>query len=72
MERIVLSLTKEKGMGEPLTEKQIELWRQTLSLTLGPYAYLMSVEDIEKIRDNLQSKCANKDGELIQLPTYLF
>ena len=39
-----------------LTESQIKNWRNTLSMTLGPYAFIMPVEQIQKFRDMMQKK----------------
>ena len=37
-----------------LTPEQIRNWRNVLSTQLGPYAFIMPVEQIEKFRDRLQ------------------
>jgi hypothetical protein len=37
-----------------MTDKQIENWRKILAMDIGPYAYLMSKEEIEMWRDKLQ------------------
>jgi len=44
---------------EKLTPEQIENWRKVLLGMLGPYALIMSVEDIQKFRDRLQDKADN-------------
>jgi len=41
-------------MAEPLTEEQIENWRKILCLTLGGYALIMPVEEIEATRAKMQ------------------
>ena len=45
-----------------LTPEQIENWRNVLLMTLGPYAMLMTAEQIQKYRDMMQEK-ANKLGD---------
>jgi hypothetical protein len=37
----------------PLTDEQVKNWRSTLFLTLGPWAMMMPVEQIEAIRDRM-------------------
>ena len=37
-----------------MNEKQIEDWRRILSTTVGAYAYIMPVEEIEAARDKIQ------------------
>jgi hypothetical protein len=39
-----------------MTKEQIENWRRVLGGILGPYAFLMSEEDIIKMRDKLQKQ----------------
>ena len=39
-----------------LTDKQLENWRKVLSTTLGPYALLMSKEEVQVMRDKMQGK----------------
>ena len=41
---------------EKLTPKQIENWRKVLFLTLGSYAFIMSDEEVQKTKDNMQEK----------------
>lgn len=38
----------------PLTESQIQNWRNMLLGQIGPYVNIMPVEEIEQIRKNLQ------------------
>jgi hypothetical protein len=38
-----------------LTPEQIKNWRNVLLGMLGPYALLMPDEDVQKMRDNMQS-----------------
>jgi len=42
-----------------LTPEQIVNWRKMLSMILGPYAFLMSGEEVQKIRDNMQNNVDN-------------
>ena len=37
-----------------LSDKQIEHWRKILSATLGPYAYMMPKEEVQKMKDSMQ------------------
>ena len=41
-----------------LTPEQVGNWRKMLSGQLGPYAFIMPVEQIEKIRDRMQGQRA--------------
>jgi hypothetical protein len=41
---------------ETLTDEQIKNWRKILSLSLGPYAFIMPKEEVQKIKDNMQNK----------------
>jgi hypothetical protein len=49
-----------------LTEKQVSKWREALGMIIGPYAYLLPVEDINRIRDGMADKIAE------EYPTYDF
>ena len=40
---------------DKLTPEQIKNWRSVLLGMLGPYALLMPDEDVQKMRDNMQS-----------------
>ena len=44
----------------PLTDEQVENWRNVLCLTLGPYALMMPAEQIQTIRDRMQ-----RDAEVL-------
>ena len=37
-----------------MNDNQIENWRKVLSLSIGPYAFLIPREEIERIRGNFQ------------------
>jgi len=37
-----------------LTEDQIEHWRRALYMMVGPYALIAPVEEVQKMRDNMQ------------------
>ena len=41
---------------EPLTEEQIQNWRRVLTMTLGPYALIMPVEEVQKMRNMMQEE----------------
>lgn len=43
-------------MSDEMTELQIENWRQMLSLSLGPYAFIMPKEEIQQIRNKMQER----------------
>jgi hypothetical protein len=47
-------------MTEKLTPEQIENWRNVLRYTFGPYAMIMSDEEIQKHRDMEQSRTDKK------------
>lgn len=40
----------------PLTDEQIENWRRVMVSVIGPYALFMSKEEIQRLRDRMQSK----------------
>ena len=46
-----------------LTNKQIENWRTVLISSLGPYALIMSADQIEKIATNMQKHIDKKTDE---------
>jgi hypothetical protein len=46
-----------------LTPKQIENWRKTLFVTLGPYAWTMSEEEIETVRAKMNASFATLEPE---------
>lgn len=48
-------------MNEPLTDEQIKNWRNTLSYSLGPYAFMMSKEEVQRIKDKMQND-VNKES----------
>ena len=55
-------------MGKPLTDEQIENWRKCLRLTLGAYALIMPIEEIQQLHDKMQAKidaalCKPEGGE---------
>lgn len=50
------------GLTRHLTPEQVENWRKILCGMLGPYALIMSVEDIHKMRDKFQNKINKLDG----------
>ena len=39
---------------DKLTDEQVEYWRRILAMTLGPYAYMMPKEEVQKMRDKMQ------------------
>ena len=39
-----------------LTPEQIANWRKMMSAQLGPYAYLMPDEDVQKYKDKMQER----------------
>ena len=39
---------------EPLTPEQVENWRKILRGMVGPYASILSAEEINSLRDSLQ------------------
>ena len=41
---------------DKLTPEQIENWRKTLCGMLGPYALIMPDEEVQMMRDKMQSK----------------
>ena len=57
-----IGLVKEYIKEKKLTKEQILYWRETLSMMIGPYAYIMPVEEIQKHRDKMQEQ-VNRIGE---------
>jgi hypothetical protein len=61
-----LQTTNERAndMSEPLTDQQVENWRRILTAQLGPYALIMTREQIQEYRDRLQALAytANKSA----------
>jgi hypothetical protein len=51
---------------EKLTEEQILNWRKALSITIGPYAFICSKEEIQLFRDTMQKNINNLDKPPIQ------
>lgn len=43
-------------MSEELTPEQIENWRNVIFRMIGPYAFYMPKEDVQKFRDMLQAR----------------
>ena len=48
---------------EPMTEEQVKNYRDVLVGMIGPYAFLMSYEEIQKHRDVMQ----NRSDQLLSL-----
>jgi len=44
-----------------LSPEQIENWRRVLAMLIGPYAFLMKPEEIQRHRDVMQGKLLNDD-----------
>jgi len=42
-------------MKDKLSDQQVENWRRSLSLTFGPYAYIMPREQVQAFRDRMQA-----------------
>jgi hypothetical protein len=40
----------------PLTPNQIKNWRKALSTQLGPYAFVMPVEEVQAMHDIVQKR----------------
>jgi hypothetical protein len=38
-----------------LTSEQIQHWREVLCGQIGPYAFMMPVEEVQRLRDKMQS-----------------
>jgi hypothetical protein len=49
---------------DKLTPEQIKNWRNVLLGMLGPYALLMPDEDVQKMRDNMQSHFSEPNDKL--------
>lgn len=48
------------GTKTKLTPQQIANWRKILSITLGPYAFMMPENEIERHRDRMQESFGEK------------
>ena len=44
-----------------MTDEQIENWRKVLSITVGPYAFIMPKEDVQKMKNKFQSLAEKQD-----------
>ena len=47
---------EKKMTNEPLTDEQIDNWRNLLSLSVGPYAFIMPKEEVQKLADKMQDQ----------------
>ena len=53
------------SINEILTDQQVENWRKVLCLQLGPYAFIMPKEEIQKLRNKMQRMADSFDeGDL--------
>ena len=46
---------------QELTDEQVEKWRNMLYVMVGPYAKMMTKEEIQTYRDNMQNKIDNEE-----------
>jgi len=46
---------------DQLTDEQIEHWRKAIALSIGPYAFIMPKEEIERISNTQQERINNLD-----------
>lgn len=46
-------------MSELLTDEQIKNWRRLLFHTFGLWAYIMPVEEVQRLRDEVQEEADN-------------
>ncbi len=51
----------ENTDSEKLTPEQIQNWRNVLAGLLGPYALIMSNEEIQDFRDKMQARFGEKE-----------
>ncbi len=49
--------SKQSQPAPVLTPEQIENWRKAMVTTLGAYALIMPVEQIQRLRDKMQEWC---------------
>lgn len=47
----------------PLSPEQIKNWRNAMIGLLGPYALIISDEDVQKMRDNIQARFNKPEHE---------
>lgn len=52
----------EQETTKGMTPEQIENWRRALCGMLGPYALIMPIEDIYKMRDKIQEYVNKSEG----------
>lgn len=43
-------------MTTPLTDEQIQNWRRVMVYMIGPYALIMSKEEIQRLHDKMQAR----------------
>ncbi len=54
----------EASLNTPMTDEQIENWRKVLYGMIGPYALIVSKEEIQLIRNNMQQRLYNEEERL--------
>ncbi len=54
-------------MSVTLTPEQIKNWRNVLCTMIGPYALLMSDEQVQRIRDTMQQQVDRKSTDCTRL-----
>jgi len=57
-----MAIADEKEGAKRLTPEQIENWRKILVGMIGPYALLMSDEEIEILRNKMQARIDRMEG----------
>jgi hypothetical protein len=50
---------------EKLTPEQIKNWRNALLGMIGPYALLMPDEEVQQMRDNMQSHFSEPNAKIV-------
>jgi len=47
-----------------LSDEQVDNWRKIIALTIGPYALIMPVKQVQLIRDSLQEEIRDKGDQM--------
>lgn len=55
-------------MSKILSKEQIENWRRVLFTMVGSYALIMPEEDVQRMRDEMQSRFGEDDAPQAQQP----
>lgn len=61
-----VKIGRDRIMNDTLTKEQVDNWRKVLCGMIGPYAMIMSENEIQLMRDNFQG-IADKEKSEVEL-----